>query len=201
MIRSFTWTEFVFYGAAQYYVKAANHVRKDFTVPSEAAYEVDLSLCANYTNRPVYEQYGVIAYFTKELKPCGMYWCSAKRLIKSDDGMYQHVSALFRSTMAMLFTVYDHLIVTHWIVSNGLLLASERYLDADHPIRRLIKPHTFGAASVNSASTCMLAPVGNLAYRVFGLDAKSFPVAFDDLIQVKVAGVVIQYIVFRTVRV
>ena len=133
--------------------------------------------------------HGVIAYFTTTRASCGLYWCSQKKLVtRSDDtksdsnSEYQHVSVLFRSSLLLQVTIFDHLIGTHWIISDGLLLASERHLDADHPIRRLIKPHTYGAGQVNLLSTALLAPVGGFAHRAFGFDAAAYPVALCDLI-------------------
>ena len=184
-----TLSNIVFSGLGQYYIKAVNRGRTDFQVPEMAAYEVDLSLLVKYAVRAPFEPFGVIAYFATTRAPCGLYWCSQKKLVtRSDDtksdsnSEYQHVSALFRSSLLLQVTIFDHLIGTHWIISNGLLLASERHLDADHPIRRLIKPHTYGAGQVNLLSTALLAPVGGFAHRAFGFDAAAYPVALCDLI-------------------
>ena len=54
------------------------------------------------------------------------------------------------------------------VISNTVVLASERCLDAQHPIRRLLKPHTYGSAHVNLMGAVTLAPYGGIASRLFG---------------------------------
>ena len=56
------------------------------------------------------------------------------------------------------------------MISNTVVLASERCLDAQHPIRRLVKPHTYGTAHVNLLGAVTLAPYGGIASRLFGTE-------------------------------
>lgn len=117
----------------------------------DAFYQIDLSSWSQYTVRKGFEPYGMIAYFDINRMPCGYYWCSQKRLVLLGDELFFRMGVLLRSTIHVCITLRDHLLATHWVVSNSTVLSSERWLNAQHPVRRLLKPHTYGSAHINLA--------------------------------------------------
>ena len=121
-------------------LSVAKKNRSGVAVPDTAVYEIDLSEWAKYEVRQGLEPYGTISYFGADRMPCGIYWCSKNKVVLPSDEEYQHVAMIARVTLFTRVTLRDHLAEVHWTVSNGLLLASERYLGSEHPIRRLIKP-------------------------------------------------------------
>jgi len=157
-----TFSNLVFYGLGQYYLSAAV---KGTGKPESAVFEVDLSALSAYAVRPGFEAYGAIAYFNSSKKCCGIMWSSKKRLVLPTDPDFQRAALVFRSTLIAICTVKEHLAHTHWIISNGLVNSSERFLSPTHPIRRFVKPHTFNAVAVNALSLPALSEYRGIAGR------------------------------------
>jgi hypothetical protein len=173
-----TLSNLVFCGLGQYYLTAARSAVK----PATAVFEVDLSSLAAYAVRPGFEKYGAIAFFNAQRKCCGIHWTSKNKLVLPGEADFPHVSVLFRSTMNFFCALGNHLVHIHWIVSNGLVGAAERFLGATHPIRRLVKPHTFNTVAVNLSSFFVLADFNGIAGRAFALTESSWDQMLVDLI-------------------
>ena len=90
-------------------------------------------------------------------------------------------ASVFVSSAGAWVTLSEHLVKSHWIVSNGLLLASERQLSATHPLRYLIAPHVYGAASINMLSVTSLGPKDGLASRAFAIAGGSWDKVIEDI--------------------
>ena len=77
-----------------------------------------------------------------------------------------HVHALFH-----LYTTYtyplpqDHLVGVHLLASNLLATSTAENLNAAHPIRRMLRPHTYGAVSVNQGAVTNLASMYGILHR------------------------------------
>ena len=173
-----TLSNLAFYGLGQYYLTAARTNGR----PLGAVYEVDLSALSRYAVRPGFEVYGNIAFFNSDRKCCGIHWTSMNRLVPPHDEDFPHVAAIFRSSLITLCTISEHLVGTHWIISNGLVTAAESFLGPLHPIRRLVKPHTYGAVAVNSSSLPALAEFKGIAGRLFAVAESSWSALFTDTI-------------------
>jgi hypothetical protein len=129
---------------------------------------------SDYTVRSGLYRYGCISYYDADKKPIGLWWPEKKRFVAPSDPEYALVCFIFRSTLITVATIQDHLVKVHWIVANSGVVNTECHLGELHLLRRFMKPHIFGTVSVNYASTSALAPIGGLAYRVFGFDDKSW---------------------------
>jgi len=163
-----TLSNFAFAGFGQYYLSSCPKDSKAHC--PGACYHIDLSSWSQYTVRKGFEPYGVIAYFDENRVPCGYYWCSQERLVLVGDELFFRVGVLLRTTTHAVLTLRDHLLGIHWVVSNSTVLSCERWLDAQHPVRRLLKPHTYGSSHINLAGAITLSPYGGIASRLFGLD-------------------------------
>jgi hypothetical protein len=137
-------------------------------------------------------RYGCVFYFDAKRNPLGFWWPEENRFVAphsyTGDGAkdieanadYNKVAFIFRSTLLTVATIQEHLIKIHWIVANSGTVNSQLNLNPEHPIRRFLKPHTYGTAAVNWTSTSMLAPVDGLAYRGFAFDKNSwYPMVTD----------------------
>ncbi len=165
----------LFYGLGQYYVQK---VVNDKNVPTNGMYKVDFSEWEKYDVRPNFENYGGIAYFDENLNfICFVY---KSQLIKSTDAQFNHISLIFRSTLITSVTLKEHLIMTHWIVANGMLVSSLKYLSQEHILRRFLRCFTYGTAAINHASTIALAPFEGIAGRTFGFTKKSWNQMISD---------------------
>jgi len=162
-----TLSRLVFYGQGQYYLGVVKRPI-GITVPAEAVFEVSMASLFNYTVRPGFERYGAIAYFDGSQECVGVWWCSAGRLIPPEDPDFSHASAIFRASLGARATLREHLTHSHWIVANGLVLASERHLNHRHPLRCFLRPHTYHCADINLLSAVSLAGTDSLTFRLFG---------------------------------
>ena len=159
----------LFYGLGQYYVEK---VVDNKNVPANAMYKVDFSDWEKYEVRPNFEKYGGIAYFDENLNfICFVY---KSQIIKSTDRIFNYINLIFRSTLITSVTLKEHLIMTHWIAANGMLISSLKYLSPDHILRRFLRSFTYGTASINHASIIALAPFEGIAGRTFGFTKESW---------------------------
>lgn len=129
---------------------------------------------SKFTNPKLFHHYGVICYYDEEKNPVGIYWPEQDRIVRPGDEDYPNVCFIFRSTLLVVATIQDHLMMTHWIIANSGTVNSAVHLNPFHPIRRLLKPHTYGTTAVNSRAVAILAPVRGLAYRGFAFNKSGF---------------------------
>ena len=55
---------------------------------------------------------------------------------------WEHVKWAFKSTAIVSVTLKDHLTGCHFTAANNMATGAVKYLPKDHPVRRLLKPHT-----------------------------------------------------------
>lgn len=167
-----------FYGIGQQYLTNVRHPKgKEL---HDAVTEIDLSFLYNYKTRANYERYGCVAFFNAEKICLAIYWCLQEKLVHHTDEEWEHAKTVFKSSLITAITVKDHLVHVHWVASNSLLFATRQSFDPYHPVRRLLKPHSFGTASVNWLSKETLLPNTGLAARVFAFEKEDFTQALAD---------------------
>jgi hypothetical protein len=177
---------FVFHGLGQVYLTTVRSARRALLpAGSNAVYEVDLEFACNYGVRTDFERYGAVAFFDANRQPIGIWWCGGNAMILASHPPtpeWVHAMAVLRSTVIMVDTVKEHLCFTHMVISNGFMLACREALSKHHPVRRLLKPHHFGATSVNFAAKSALLTTNGIAFQVFGIDKVDFPRALADCV-------------------
>lgn len=166
----------LFNGIGQCYVEQI--IKPNTTDPTNSKYKVDLSNWEKYDVREDYENYGGICYFDSNLNFIGYVYKS--KFITLNDVDFNHVNLIFRSTLITSITLKEHLITTHWIASNGILISSLKFLSHTHILRRFLRSFTFGTASINHASTLALAPFEGIAGRTFGFTSTSWNLMISD---------------------
>lgn len=101
------------------------------------------------------------------------------QVFRPDDASWEHIKLVFRSTAFVAVTLIDHLGVTHYGVSNAVALAARRHLPAEHPLRRLLAPFTYGTVAINYAAHTSLVLEGGLLHRAAGLRYDSLLAAIE----------------------
>ena len=119
-----------------------------------AVCQIDLSFMGDFKVRDSFERYGCIAYFGEDKMPLAVYWCHGNKLVYPGDADWSHVKYVFRSSLGTAVTVKDHLVQCHWQISNQMMLNSRQTLGRNHPLRRLLKPHTFRSTTVSTLKYC-----------------------------------------------
>ncbi len=140
---------------------------------------IDMSQYSDLTVRSGFSRYGAISFFTQSQSPCGIYSCASQQLVTSNDQHYQHVAAVFRSSMIVHITLRCHLFYLHYLTSNVISTASELTLSSAHPLKHFLHPHHFGTVAVNHASLIGLVPYGSIISRVFGFDEAAWSVVLQ----------------------
>ena len=98
-----------------------------------------------------------------------MWWSHGKVNLTSSDREWNHAKFAFRCSALLGVTVKDHLLRTHYMGSNFMAQSAFENLNAKHPIRRLLRPHTYGANSVNMAASRTLSTSLGLVHRATAL--------------------------------
>ena len=162
-------------------MKGANESIKD-NLGRIPHYVADISMLFKYGVRSKYEPYGATAYFDVSKRPIAVWWDFGNKLVRPGDADWDHAKTVAKSSLITVITALDHLAHVHLIISNGMQLACREALGPLHPLRRLLKPHFFNTATINSAAKDSLIPVHGIAYKVFGMNAQSWePVLYDSL--------------------
>jgi hypothetical protein len=148
--------------------------KSPYLLPDGAVYAIDVSQYNQYPLRQGFAKYGAIAYFDPSYRPCGIWHCESQKMVFPGEPSYQHVSLVFRSSLMIEAVIYYNLLYLHCLISNEVSVASEKHLSTSHPIRRLLRPHTFGSSRMNYTSFTTLAPYGSLLSRLTGFTEESW---------------------------
>ena len=148
--------------------------KSPYLLPEGAVYAMDVSQYTQYPLRPGFAKYGAIAYFDLSFRPCGIWHCESQKMVFPGEPSFQHVLLLFRSTLMIEAVISYNLLYLHCLICNDVAVASEKHLSASHPIRRLLRPHTFGSSRMNYTSYTTLAPYGGLLSRLTAFTEESW---------------------------
>ena len=92
-----------------------------------------------------------------------------------------HAKWIWRCSLITLVTAGPHLTHVHWVIANSAHIGSRTMLDANHPIRRILKPFLYNTGAINMQSTFALAPEYALLHRMTGLTYEGFKFGLSHL--------------------
>lgn len=122
--------------------------------PKGSVAVVDCSWQANMKVREGYLPYGAAAFFGENKELLGIWSEPEMRMIEPpknayvDDEPWRWAQYHWKSSIAYEVFSVGHLLEIHWSASNTLVQVA-RDLPLNHPVRRLIKPFTWGSAFIN----------------------------------------------------
>ena len=169
-----------FYGVGQFYLQSARN--PSITGVPGAAYEIDLSYLFNYEVREPFEPYGAIAVYGEDEAIIGIFWSLKQEFVKPGDAAWEHVKYVFKTTLFTSATLKEHLALVHWQTANPLVFATRQSFEADKPMHRLLKQHTFRTVLINLGSKDLLLPKYGVAYRVFAFSKNVWYRAVHDIV-------------------
>ncbi|CAK0825318.1 unnamed protein product [Prorocentrum cordatum] len=131
-----------------------------------------------------FERLGAAAFFDRgegsgELRITAINWCHAGRVVKPGDDDWEHAKYAWRCTMGLKVTAVDHLVATHWIVSNAFSTSMRESFRANHPIRRLLHVNMYDTASINYTSFWTLYPENGFLHHMTPWKHEGLVGAFD----------------------
>merc|ERR1719223_694513 len=84
---------------------------------------------------------------------------------KGDAEKWEAFKFIFRSSLVVFVTVYEHLVSTHILASESLAVATAETLPANHGLRQLLTPHTWGSLAINMQASLNLFAKNMLVHR------------------------------------
>jgi len=154
----------------------AAHLLVPVTGQGPVAFKVDVSSLGELAVREGNERMGAIAYFDENRNLLSIYVSNDDATYVSGDDLWEHAKWHFRSAVFAYVTIVDHLASLHLCVSELTMEACREQLPADHPLRRLLKPHVYLAGKNQTTAVRVLAAEGGIAHRLW-------PFNFDGLVK------------------
>ena len=142
----------------------------------------DVRVLGSIDVRPSFEKLGAAAYFRRgadSWEITAIDWCHEGRLVLPSDPAWEHAKWVWRVSVGVHMTAVEHLVHTHWIVSNAVVSSVRQTLCPTHPVRRVLHVNTFNTARINAGSAKMLHPQGALLHRLSPFTGDGLHKAFD----------------------
>ncbi|MEM7342124.1 MAG: hypothetical protein AAF467_26015, partial [Actinomycetota bacterium] len=133
----------------------------------DAAFVVDLSWLVGYEVRSGFLPFGASAYFDADGSVLRIYVCHDDRTYTPGEDGWDQAKWVWKSSVLTAVGIVDHLGSTHFLTSNVVTTVARETLPVDHPLRRLFKAFTYGAADVNRAAALTLSNRGGIAHRLW----------------------------------
>jgi hypothetical protein len=165
-----------FQGMAAHLLERADNV-------DGTAYRVDLSWMGGLPVREGNETMGACATFAADRTLLNIHTSCDDTIRRPGEDGWEHAKWHWKCAVFAYVTVADHLGGLHFVLSELMMQATREQLPADHPLRRLLKPHMYGVSAVNTRAALVLAPNGGIAHRLW-------PFTFEGLAKLLTRGIV-----------
>lgn len=129
--------------------------------------------------RSLYRPLGARCHFSKDQKPKAIFdYHQGKLFLPGEEG-WENAKLLAKVTAFTVATAQEHLIWTHFLVSNNASREITTKLNPEHPLRRLLAVFTFNANVVNAEAYKMLVPKYSFLHRSSGFTIDALYSVFD----------------------
>lgn len=149
-------------------------------IPCDTEYLMDLSYLESYGVREKHARYGFVATYNSKKELTHIYvshwneWVArpgkGRNGNDSASNRWEHAKFVMKASLGCGVTLKEHLLYTHWIVSNTASLAMRECLQRDHPVRRLMHIFILRTPSINYASSLTLLPEDRFVHRTAGFE-------------------------------
>jgi len=139
------------------------------------SYVADMSHLKDYPTRDKrFRKLGHKVFFDENQDVAYIYDYSTHKAVKPADGNWETTVHAMIQSFAVVVTLREHLIWTHFGVANTLTFAMNMHLKPSHPLRRLLTPFTWRSNTVNFAGLFALVPERGLIHRAIGMSYTNF---------------------------
>ena len=129
--------------------------------------------------RDLYRKFGARVHFSKKQMVTAIFDYDQGKLFKPGQDGWENAKMLAKVTVFTLTTAREHLVWTHWLVSNNAAREKTLNLNPEHPVRRLLSVFTFNANVVNANAFYLLMPDNSMLHRATGLTFEALNSVFD----------------------
>ena len=143
------------------------HLLVPVTGQGNVAFKVDVAALGEVPVRDGNERMGATAHFDADRNLLSIYVSNDDATYVSGDDLWEHAKWHFRSAVFAYVTIANHLGGLHFAVSELTMESSREQLPADHPLRRLLKPHVYLAGQTQTTAARALAAPGGIAERLW----------------------------------
>jgi hypothetical protein len=175
-------SRYAFAGLGAHRMEAVDPSWNPFSDDYNIAFKNDWDWLHDFEVRDGFEHYGAIAYFTRRADLLKIYWSHGHRNVSRGDPDWEHAKWTFKCSVIAGSTLKDHLVGVHFMTANLLATNTAVHLSADHPVRRLLKPHTYGTVTINMGATTTLATEFSLLHRASAFTWDEIERAFNALV-------------------
>ena len=161
-------------------VKLNGGPKMDASTGKSIAYVNDWSWLHKYDVRPGFEKYGATAYFDEHQHLVQIYYPGEQMNVTKTMKEWEHAKWVYKCSGITGVTLKDHLVGLHFMASNFLAMAEAEHLSELNPIRRLVRPFTYGTVAINLGAIATLAVENGLFHRASALTWKSVVEGFKD---------------------
>ena len=184
MTSDFAIQRWAFAGLAAHQTEKLQEIYLDPVTNNQIVYQNDWSWMVDLETRDGFENYGATVYFDENKKLVQIYYAGVgKNITKTMVEEWEHAKWVFKCSAISGVTLRDHLVGLHFMASNFLAASEAQYLNGTHPIRRMLRPYTYGTVSINLGAIKTLAVQNGILHRAsaFTWDSlqEGFKISFD----------------------
>ncbi|KAL3915143.1 MAG: hypothetical protein SGILL_005785, partial [Bacillariaceae sp.] len=156
--------------------------------PKGSVAVVDTSWQAKMKVREGYLKYGAAAFFDEKKELLGIWSEPEMRMIEPPQSTYEDgepwrwAQYHWKSSVAYEVFSVGHLLEIHWSASNTLVQVA-RDLPLNHPVRRLIKPFTWGSAFINYQAMVNLVQTNGAIVRTGAVTIDGIAAHFEHIME------------------
>lgn len=150
----------------------AAHLLKYNEIDDE--YVVDLSYMVNLEVRKGLLKYGAKLILSNEYDVKYIIVSDGNQIYAPYDTNWQYAYNIFISSLITHITLYDHAIVSHFLVANNMAVAQHKFSsNVCYDLLNMLNPFLYKTLDVNESALKILVNKRGLIYRVFGLTEKA----------------------------
>ena len=199
MTSDFAIQRWAFAGLAAHKTEKLQEIYLDPVTNNQIVYQNDWSWMVDLETRDGFENYGATVYFDENKKLVQIYYAGVgKNITKTMVEEWEHAKWVFKCSAISGVTLRDHLVGLHFMASNFLAASEAQYLNGTHPIRRLLRPYTYGTVGINLGAIKTLAVQNGILHRAsaFTWDSlqEGFKISFD---QNRFVGTIDQFLKYN----
>lgn len=149
--------------------------------------DMEFMNCLEVRRPELFKNYGARVHFDANQMVSAIYDCDMGKLVLPGQPEWEEAKFQAKVSAFLLTTAREHLLQTHFLVSNNASREVVKTLPPDHPIRRLLAIFTYNAVGINKTASIALTPENSLIHRATALSYQGMLDVFDNAFSTSIA--------------